>query len=83
MDSGFDGSNNNTDRDLMKGVYLDTKVAREFYDKYNKQKLAQAYYDSQGNDKKYNVDQLTRKKKPELINFLIKMSPKHLYTISQ
>lgn len=91
MDSGIDigsvrGTTLNTEiknDDLMKGVYLDTKVAREFYDKYNKQKLAQAYYDSQGNDKKYNVEQLLRKKKPELINFLIKMSPKHLYTISQ
>ena len=69
--------------DLMKGVYLDTKVAREFYDKYNKQQLAQSYYDSQGNDKRYNVEQLKRKKKPELIDLLIKMSPKHLYTISQ
>lgn len=85
MDSGIDIGNDTEIKndDLMKGVYLDTKVAREFYDKYNKQKLAQAYYDSQGNDKKYNVEQLLRKKKPELINFLIKMSPKHLYTISQ
>lgn len=68
---------------LMNGPFLNVTVAREFYHKYTVRDLAQTYYDSQGNNRVFNKEQLIRMDKTKLIKHIIQAEPKHLMTIKK